>query len=126
MHNRNRVTNAQIAEALENSAGIMSAAAQQLGVQRAAVSRRVAKSPRLTRLLAEVKARMLDLAESKLLQGLKNGDKTYVIFYLKTQGRERGYIERPREEPNTQATADIAREIVAAVREMEAATCGAD
>lgn len=35
-----------------------------------------------------------DLAESKLLQAIRNGEAWAICFYLKTQCRDRGYIER--------------------------------
>ena len=44
----------------------------------------------------EVREGMIDFAESMLFQNIKNGDNTAIIFYLKTMGRHRGYVEYQR------------------------------
>ena len=36
----------------------------------------------------------LDYAESKLLQSIRDGNVTSIIFYLKTKGKKRGYVEQ--------------------------------
>ena len=36
----------------------------------------------------------VDLAESKLIEAIKDGNLTAIIFFLKTQGKSRGYSER--------------------------------
>lgn len=36
----------------------------------------------------------LDLAESKLIEKINGGETTPILFYLRTKGRNRGYIER--------------------------------
>jgi hypothetical protein len=37
----------------------------------------------------------IDFAECQLLKQIKDGNITAIIFFLKTRGRSRGYIERP-------------------------------
>ena len=41
-----------------------------------------------------VEESLLDLVESKLLENINNNDNTCIIFYLKTKGKNRGYIEK--------------------------------
>jgi hypothetical protein len=36
----------------------------------------------------------LDLAETKLLKAIDNSTPWAIVFYLKTKGRQRGYVER--------------------------------
>ena len=44
--------------------------------------------------LKEERERMTDIAESALYQKIKDGEGWAVCFYLKTQGKDRGYVER--------------------------------
>lgn len=37
---------------------------------------------------------LLDLAESILIKNIKEGGTTELIFFLKTKGKKRGYVER--------------------------------
>jgi len=50
--------------------------------------------PSVAEAATEARERMIDFAESKLYQNIKAGDNTAIIFYLKTQAKHRGYIER--------------------------------
>lgn len=44
--------------------------------------------------VASCEEALLDLAESKLLENIKKGGTPELIFYLKTKGKKRGYVER--------------------------------
>lgn len=47
--------------------------------------------------VACVKEELLDWGEGKLIEGINKGDKAsaaLLIFFLKTQGKHRGYVER--------------------------------
>ena len=42
----------------------------------------------------DVSEGLVDLVESKLLENINNNDNTCIIFFLKTKGKSRGYIEK--------------------------------
>ena len=42
----------------------------------------------------EVREGLLDFAEHQLLSNIKDGKTAEILFYLKTKGKKRGYIER--------------------------------
>lgn len=44
--------------------------------------------------VVEVAERELDFAESELKKLIKDGNPQVIMFYLKTKGRKRGYVER--------------------------------
>lgn len=86
--------NARIIEALEASAGIISAAAKMLGVRRESLSRRISGNKELQEALKVIEEMTLDLAEGELLKAMHGGNLTAIIFYLKTKGARRGYAEK--------------------------------
>lgn len=91
---RKKVTIEQIEKALIANGGWYTKTAAALGVSHQAISKRVAQSERLQKVVDDVKAKYLDLAENKLLQKINDGDLGAICFYLKCQGKHRGYIER--------------------------------
>jgi len=44
--------------------------------------------------MAACKAALIDMAESLLFRNMTEGDTTALIFFLKTQAKDRGYVER--------------------------------
>lgn len=82
-----------VAKALTASCGIVTHAAAALGVTVQTVRRYIREFPECKEAKYEAREQALDLAESNVFNGLESGDKTYTIFFLKTIGRERGWVE---------------------------------
>ena len=89
-----RVTIQQIEEKLIEGNGNTSAVARACGVTRQAIQQRIQKSPKLQKLVAELLETKLDTAEDKLFNNVERGEGWAICFFLKTQGKKRGYVER--------------------------------
>jgi hypothetical protein len=88
-----------VEKALRASGGVVSDAAQKLAeaygsCSPASVRNYIRRHKSLQEVLDEVIEDNLDIGESALINGMKEGNMTAVIFYLKTKGKARGYVER--------------------------------
>lgn len=81
-------------EALEKSLGVVTTACKMVGVERRRHYDWLKKDPKYAEQVAELEEVALDFAESQLHNQIKEGNTTATIFYLKTKGKRRGYIER--------------------------------
>ena len=81
-------------EALEASLGIVSTAAKKANVGRSTHYKWMDEDPEYKKAVQEVQGSVLDFAESHLYKLVKEGNPAATIFYLKTKGKKRGYIER--------------------------------
>lgn len=88
----------QIANAIEKKAGNITEAAKALRVTRQALHKRIKDDEDLQELVTQQREALVDIAESALLKQIKRGNTAAIIFALKTQGRDRGYIERIEQE----------------------------
>lgn len=89
-----RYTVAQLREALTHARGMCSAAAKVLGCSRRAVQDYIHRHPELAEHLAEARDMQKDLTELSLFRAIDKGESWAVLYYLKTQCRDRGYIEK--------------------------------
>lgn len=80
-----------IEAALRASGGVISVAAQKLGVHRQRVYEWIEADPKLKAIITEVREEVLDLAEGKLLEHIRDGSEKSIHFYLDRIGRDRGY-----------------------------------
>lgn len=94
MARRENLTKKKMINAIIGSGGIISVIANRAGCKYHTVFDKIEKYPELRDYIEKEKEKVLDVAESALIQKIKNGDNTAILFYLKTQGKKRGYIER--------------------------------
>lgn len=93
-----RYTQKQIEATLVSMSGNVSAAARSLGMQRHHLHLIITKSEKLQRVVHDARQSMCDNAESALNRAVINGEAWAVCFTLKTQAKDRGYIERTQTE----------------------------
>ena len=99
---RERYTQQQVADALFSAGGIQTEAARILGCTKTTLNGYVMRYPYLQEVLHQAKEDKLDMAESKLFEKIESGNMTAIIFYLKCQGKNRGYVEKGEAAPRPQ------------------------
>ena len=81
-------------EALEKSLGIVSTAARAINIARNTHYEWMKNDEAYKEAVDMINEGVIDFAESKLHNLIENGDTAATIFYMKTKGKKRGYIER--------------------------------
>lgn len=79
---------------LSASNGIVYVACQATGISRGTYYNWHKQDPAFQKAADDINEETLDKVESKFLTNINAGDTTAMIFYLKTKGKHRGYIER--------------------------------
>ena len=85
---------AQVIQAIRDTKGLVSMAAERLRCEPDTVRAYAKRHPTVAAALKEERERMTDVAELSLYNQLLKGEGWAVCFYLKTQGKDRGYVER--------------------------------
>lgn len=98
---------AVIKEQIERLNGNVAAVARTLGTSRKTIHNRINESAILQKALRDARESMLDNAESVLYRKVLDGSTPELIFFLKTQGRSRGYIERNELDIRTKNVAEL-------------------
>ena len=94
MANGNGKTAEQVIDAIEQSRGFASKAADLLGVSRSTFYRYLDKYATAKQALEDTREKRHDYVENKLMQLIDSGNVAATLFYLKTQCKARGYVER--------------------------------
>ena len=81
-------------EAMKKSLGIVSSAVQKVGISRQTHYNWLESDPDYAAKIDEAYEFEIDFVEGQLFKKIQSGDSTSIIFYLKTKGKKRGYIER--------------------------------
>lgn len=91
-------------EALEKSLGVVTTACKSVGVSRGIFYKYYNEDPDFKEAVDDVENISLDFVESQLFKQIKEGNTAASIFYLKTKGKKRGYIEKQQVESDVKVT----------------------
>lgn len=89
-----KYTPEQVADAIQQTNGLLTLAASKLGVSRSLVSYYVANTAECAEAAEVAIEGVKDLAEAKLYNAINNGAAWAICFFLKCRAKDRGYIER--------------------------------
>ena len=81
-------------KALEKSLGVVTVACRKSDLPRSTFYKWLNEDEDFAMAVKEIENIALDFAESKLHDQIGEGNTAATIFYLKTKGKKRGYIER--------------------------------
>jgi len=80
-------------EALEKSLGVVTTACKAVGLDRSTFYKYYNEDAEFKAQVDDLKDVALDFVESQLFTQINGGSTAATIFFLKTRGKERGYIE---------------------------------
>jgi len=80
--------------AIWDAYGIVTRAAERVGMGREALHRRISKSARLRAAVQSARERLVDAAEDGLAYSIEKREPWAIALALKTLGKSRGYVER--------------------------------
>jgi len=81
-------------QALEKSLGVVTVACKQSDTPRSTYYKWLKEDVEFSKAVKEIENIALDFAESQLHSQMRDGNTSATIFYLKTKGKKRGYVER--------------------------------
>ena len=92
--NGNGMKAADMIAAIQEAQGFVTKAADLLGCSRNKFYTYLKNYPTVQEVLSETREKRHEYVESKLMKAIQNDNLTAIIFYLKTQGKHLGYVER--------------------------------
>jgi len=87
-------TKKELIEALTLSLGVVTSACKKVGISRTTFYKYLKDDKVFEKEVQSIEDIAIDFAESQLHKQIQDGNTTATIFYLKTKGKKRGYIER--------------------------------
>ena len=94
MNESRHIKKESILKALEQSLGVVTVACKKADIPRSTFYKWINEDEAFAIAVNDIENIALDFAESQLHSQIGNGNTSATIFYLKTKGKKRGYIER--------------------------------
>jgi AcrR family transcriptional regulator len=92
---RQKFSISQVLAVIQQTRGMIALAAERLGCSRTTLYRYVQRHAVLAQAVEDAREHMLDTAEDALYKQIMDGNTAAIIFFLKCQGKSRGYVEKP-------------------------------
>ena len=83
-----------VLKALEETYGVVTEACKKAGLSRSQFYVYMDKDAEFKKMVEDIQEAAIDYVESKLFENIREKNVTAQIFYLKTKGKHRGYIEK--------------------------------
>jgi hypothetical protein len=97
-------------EALEKSLGVVTTACKSVGCDRTVFYRYYKEDAEFKDAVDSIDDIALDFAESQLHKQIAGGNPVSTIFFLKTRGKKRGYVEKSEVDVNVNSFAQLSKE----------------
>ena len=94
MNKSRHIKKESILEALEKSLGVVTMACKSADVPRSTYYKWLKEDESFSKEVKDIENIALDFGESQLHKQIGDGNTSATIFFLKTKGKKRGYIER--------------------------------
>lgn len=90
-------------KALDKSLGIVSTACKNVGINRSTHYEWLKIDPKYKQSVDDINEAAIEFVESELFENIKEGNVIAQIFYLKTKGKSKGYVEKTETEISTKS-----------------------
>lgn len=94
MDKNRHIKKESILKALENSLGVVTVACKSADVPRSTYYKWLKEDEDFAKAVKDIENIALDFGESQLHKQIGDGNTSATIFFLKTKGKRRGYVER--------------------------------
>jgi hypothetical protein len=94
MYKDRHIKKESILKALEKSLGVVTVACKSSDVPRSTYYKWLNEDEEFAKAVKDIENIALDFGESQLHKQIGDGNTSATIFFLKTKGKKRGYIER--------------------------------
>jgi predicted transcriptional regulator len=94
MNESRHIKKESLLAALEKSLGVVTVACKKSGIPRSTYYKWLKEDNAFLMAVQEIENVALDFAESQLHKQISENSTAATIFYLKTKGKKRGYVER--------------------------------
>ena len=94
MNKSRHIKKESLLKALEQSLGVVTVACKKADIPRSTYYKWLREDEVFAREVRDIENVALDFAESQLHKQISDNSTAATIFYLKTKGKKRGYIER--------------------------------